>query len=133
MRPRPATRRPAARAACRLLGLWKLEDTRPTLENITKSAKAIDPADHVLAGLQSLEGTITDRTENLIASHMEAHAYQNGTLGARARVRLQNSEDFEDIMLLRELDRKGRVPGEIVCELADALAYIKALADENDE
>ena len=95
--------------------------------------KAIDPADHVLAGLQSLEGTITDRTENLIASHMEAHAYQNGTLGARARVRLQNSEDFEDIMLLRELDRKGRVPGEIVCELADALAYIKALADENDE
>jgi HD domain len=57
--------------------------------------KAIDPADHVLAGLQSLEGTITDRTETLIAYHMEAHAYQNGTLGARARVRLQNSEDFE--------------------------------------
>ncbi len=94
--------------------------------------KAIDPSDHVLAGLQSLEGTITERTETLIAYHMEAHAYQAGTLGARARVRLQNSEDFEDLMLLRELDKKGRVPGAIVCELAEALAYIKTLADEDD-
>jgi hypothetical protein len=95
--------------------------------------KAIDPSDHVLAGLQSLEGTITERTETLIAHHMEAHAYQAGTLGNRARVRLQNSEDFEDLMLLRELDKKGRVPGAIVCELAEALAYIKALADEDNE
>jgi predicted HD phosphohydrolase len=94
--------------------------------------KAIDPADHVLAGLQSLEGTITERTETLIAHHMEAHAYQNGTLGNRARARLQNSEDFEDIMLLRELDKKGRVPGAIVPELAEALAYIKNLADEDE-
>ena len=94
--------------------------------------KAIDPRDHVLAGLQSLEGTITERTENLIAYHMDAHAYRDGTLGARARVRLQNSEDFEDLMLLRELDARGRVPGAIVGELAEALAYIKALADEDD-
>jgi hypothetical protein len=36
-------------------------------------------------------------------------------------------------MLLRELDKKGRVRGAIVCELTEALAYIKALADEDDE
>lgn len=41
--------RPAARAACRLLGLWKLQDTRPTLESITKSDKAFDPADRMAA------------------------------------------------------------------------------------
>ncbi len=74
--------------------------------------KAIDPSDHVLAGLQSLEGTITDRTEFLIAFHMEAHAYRSGTLGARARLRLEQSEEFEDLMLLQELDKRGRVPGE---------------------
>ena len=95
--------------------------------------KAIDPADHVLAGLQALEGMITERTENLIALHMDALAYRNGTLGARARVRLQQSEDFEDLMLLRELDSRGRVPGAIVCEVAEALSYIRALADESDE
>jgi HD domain len=95
--------------------------------------KAIDPADHVLAGLQSLEGTLTERTETLIAYHMDAHAYRAGTLGARARVRLQNSEEFEDLMLLRELDKRGRVPGAIVCELAEALDYIMALAAEDDD
>ena len=40
----------------------------------TMVGKAIDPADHVTAGLQALEGTITARTEFLIAHHMEAHA-----------------------------------------------------------
>jgi HD domain len=95
--------------------------------------KAIDPHDHVLAGLQSLEGTITERTETLIAYHMDAHAYRNNTLGNRARVRLHQSEDFEDLMLLQECDARGRIPGAIVCELAEALAYIKALADEDNE
>jgi len=94
--------------------------------------KAIDPHDHVVAGLQALEGTITDRTETLIALHMDALAYREGTLGARARQRLQRSEEFEDLMLLRELDQRGRVPGAIVCELAEALEYIRSLEDEDD-
>ena len=46
--------------------------------------KAIDPHDHVTAAIESLEGTITDRTGWLIAHHMAAHALRNGTLGARA-------------------------------------------------
>jgi hypothetical protein len=94
--------------------------------------KAIDPRDHVAAGLQALEGTITERTTTLIAHHMEALAYRDGTLGARARGRLERSEEFEDIMFLRELDLRGRQPGAIVCELSEALDYIRGL-DEFDE
>jgi predicted nucleotidyltransferase len=95
--------------------------------------KAIDPHDHVLAALQALEGTITERTATLIALHMDALAYRDGTLGARARARLEQSEEFEDIMLLRELDCRGRQPGAVVCELAEALEYIKELEDESDD
>src|SRR4051794_18879789 len=94
--------------------------------------KAIDPADHVMAALQALEGTVTERTATLIAHHMDALAYVTGTLGARKRVRLQQSEDFEDLMLLRELDSKGRQPGAVVCEVSEALEYIRQMADEDD-
>lgn len=95
--------------------------------------KAIDPADHVVAGLQALEGTISERTETLIAHHMEALAYRNGTLGARARVRLQQSEEFDDVMLLRELDVRGRQPGAVVCEVSEALEYIRKLAEADEQ
>ncbi len=95
--------------------------------------KAIDPADHVLAGLQALEGTITERTQTLIALHMDVHGYRDGTLGARARLRLEQSEEFEDLLLLRELDKRGRQPGAVVCELEEALEFIKVLAAECDE
>jgi predicted HD phosphohydrolase/predicted nucleotidyltransferase len=94
--------------------------------------KAIDPADHVTAAIQSLEGAVTDRTMDLIAHHMEAHAYRDGTLGQRARVRLQAMDDFEDLMLLRECDRRGRVAGAPVCELAEALDYLRELEAELD-
>ena len=73
--------------------------------------KAIDPSDHVVAALQSLEGSITARTEWLIAHHMEAQALRAGTLGAKARARIQASEYYDDLMLLNELDRRGRVRG----------------------
>ena len=73
--------------------------------------KAIDPADHVAAGLQALEGTITERTEFLIRHHMDAQVYRDGTLGHRAKERLAASEHFEDLMLLRELDTAGRKRG----------------------
>lgn len=92
--------------------------------------KAIDPADHVAAGLEALEGTITDRTQFLIAHHMDAHAYNEGTLGHRARIRLQQSGDFDDLLLLRELDCAGRRRGATVCGVKEALAYLQAMEDE---
>jgi hypothetical protein len=92
--------------------------------------KAIDSSDHVAAGLEALEGTITDRTRFLIAHHMDAHAYNEGTLGHRARIRLQQSDDFDDLLLLRELDRAGRRRGAAVCGVQEALAYLQAMEDE---
>lgn len=94
--------------------------------------KAIDPSDHVNAGLQALEGTITERTQTLIALHMDALAYRDGTLGARARSRLERSEEFDDLMLLRECDSRGRVPGAEVRELEEALDHIRRLAEESE-
>lgn len=92
--------------------------------------KAIDPSDHVAAGLAALEGSITPRTEYLIAHHMDAHAYQGQTLGHRARVRLRESEDFDDLMLLQEMDVKGRRRGVIVCTVKEALDYVRSMDEE---
>ncbi len=93
--------------------------------------KAIDPADHVAAGLAALEGAITPRTQFLIAHHMDALAYYEGTLGHRAKIRLRESEDFDDLMLLRELDAAGRKRGVPVCEIGEALAVIRNLSDDS--
>ena len=92
--------------------------------------KAIDPHDHVFAALEALDGLITDRTFFLIEHHMDAFAYKDGTLGKRARRRLEESEYFEDLMLLRELDSAGRQPGMQVAELEDALDFIQELEEE---
>lgn len=92
--------------------------------------KAIDPADHVAAGLAALEGSVSPRTEFLIAHHMDAHALWQGTLGQRAKERLRESADFEDLMLLRELDAAGRRRGAAVCTVAEALDYLRALDAE---
>ena len=93
--------------------------------------KAIDPSDHVLAGLQAVEGLVSDRTAWLIAHHMEAQSLRAGTLGARARSRLQAHEDYDDLMLLADCDRRGRVPGAPVPELDEVFEYLRELADES--
>jgi hypothetical protein len=64
----------------------------------------------------------------------DAQAYQEGTLGARARVRLQNSEWFEDLALLAGLDRKGLVRGASVPELEEVFDCVRELGgDELEE
>jgi hypothetical protein len=90
--------------------------------------KAIDPADHVAAALEALEGYITPRTAWLIEHHMEAHALRDGTLGARARRRLEAAESFEELMLLCDCDRAGRQRGVEASDLEDALDHLRELA-----
>jgi len=92
--------------------------------------KAIDPYDHVDAGLEALEGMITERTEFFIAYHMEAHALRSGTLGHRAGCRLAESEDYDELLLLSELDKAGRVCGARVCTIDEALVFIRSVANE---
>lgn len=89
--------------------------------------KAIDPRDHVAAAIESLEGFITERTSWLIEHHMEAHGVLDHTIGARAKRRLQQSENYDDLILLSRCDRAGRVAGVEASELDEVLDYLRSL------
>src|SRR4051812_3296526 len=93
--------------------------------------KGIDPGDHVAAGLQALDGLITDRTRFLIEHHMLAHDYRAGTLPAKQTARLKASPDFDDLLLLSELDQAGREPGATVGSVDEALDYLRELERSN--
>ena len=90
--------------------------------------KGIDPTDHVAAGLEALSDFITARTFWLIEHHMEAHGVHDGTLGARHRRRLEQHEDYEDLLLLGACDRAGRQKSMDVSELDEALEFLRELA-----
>ncbi len=90
--------------------------------------KAIDRQHHVAAGLEALHEFITPRTAWLIEYHMLGQGLLDGTLGARARRRLQQSEHFEELQLLCECDRDGRQTGVTAPDLDEALDYIRELS-----
>lgn len=90
--------------------------------------KALDPQDHVAAALEALDGHITPRTAWLIEHHSEANALREGTLGVRSRRRLEESPDFDELMLLSRCDREGRRIGVTTPDVDDALAYLRELA-----
>lgn len=92
--------------------------------------KGIDPHDHVAAGLEALEGLISERTEWLIAHHMEGHEYRARTLGERARRRLEESEWIEDLVLLSELDEQGRKGGVVAPTVEEAIEFVRGLTEE---
>jgi hypothetical protein len=91
--------------------------------------KGIDPRDHVAAGLEALEGFITDRTRWLIEHHMEVHKIVDGTIGARAHRRLRENESYDELILLGECDRSGRVCGVETTSLEEALELLRCLGD----
>jgi len=90
--------------------------------------KGIDPTDHIAAGLEALEGFITDRTAWLIGNHSMGHAAADGSLGLRARRRLRQAESYEELLLLSHCDRAGRQAGVPAPELDEALEYVRNLA-----
>lgn len=89
--------------------------------------KGIDAGDHVAAGLEALEGFISQRTSWLIEHHMLAHRILDGTIGARAHRRLREHESYEELVLLSRCDRAGRVAGVQTTELEDAIDYVRQL------
>jgi hypothetical protein len=121
-----------------LLQVFELaRDERPWDEEFLLAAllhdvgKGIDPSDHVGAALQALDGLVTPRTAFLIENHMLAQEYKAGTLGHRQRKKLEAAEDFDDLMLLRELDDRGRVPGATVGTVDEALDFLRELERSN--
>lgn len=92
--------------------------------------KGIDRLDHVYSGLEALEDFITERTYWLIEHHMLAHKLHDRTIGARARKRLAQNENFDDLVLLGDCDRGGRQVGVQTTSLEDALDYIREISDQ---
>jgi len=90
--------------------------------------KAIDPQDHVAAGLEALVGFISDRTVWLIEHHMLGHGILDHTIGARAHRRLRKSENYDELVLLCHCDQAGRQPGADAPELEEAIEFIRELA-----
>lgn len=93
--------------------------------------KAIDPHDHVAAGLDALDGLISDRTRFFIEREADALSYRDGTLTAKKRDRLQSHPDFDELLLLAELDLAGRVPGAAVGNVDEAIDAIRKLEAES--
>lgn len=91
--------------------------------------KAIDPGDHVAAGLEALEGFIEPRTAWLIENHMLCHGLRDGSLGRRARRRLREHPWFEDLVSLGECDYGGRQAGVQVPDVDEALDYIRSIEE----
>ncbi len=92
--------------------------------------KGIDPTDHVASGLEALQGFITERTAWLIEHHMDVHRIHDGTIGSRAHRRLREHPDYEDLLLLGECDRGGRVAGVETSSLEEALDAIRFISDQ---
>ena len=92
--------------------------------------KGIDAADHVQVGLDALESYVTPRTAWLIRHHMDAHKIVDGTLGHRARQRLQANESYEDLLVLQACDRAGRKCGVETTTVEDALDYLRKMGDQ---
>lgn len=115
----------------------RARDVRPYDEEFLLAAllhdvgKGLDPYDHVAAGLQALDGLITERTRFFIEHHMQVRDYTAGKLSREVRRMLETSPDFEDLLLLRECDDAGRTPGALVGTLDEALDYLKELERSN--
>jgi hypothetical protein len=112
-------------------------DQRPYDEEFLLAAllhdvgKGLDASDHVGAGLAALDDLLTERTRFFIENHMHAHQIRAGTAPPKLRQALQNSPDYDDLLLFSELDQQGRQPGVPVPSLDEALNYLKELEREN--
>jgi hypothetical protein len=94
--------------------------------------KAIDPQDHAAAAVEALRGTLTERTEWLIAHHRDlpGQGQRDRVQTTRARRVQDSSESLDDLTLLRDLDDEGRVPGAPVGTIDEALDYLRGLEQE---
>lgn len=89
--------------------------------------KAIDRDDHVNSGVEALAEWISSKTEWLIVHHMDAHKLRTKTLGARGVRRLTSSPYYTELLILQDCDQRGRMPGYITPELAEAINYLREI------
>lgn len=89
--------------------------------------RAIDRDDPIPAAVEALGELITPRTRWLIESLPAAAGHADGSLGHRARRRLESHPDFLDALLLAEADRRGHVRGYDAPTLDGAIAILRGL------
>ena len=94
--------------------------------------RAIDRSDPVTAGVAALGDLITPRTRWLMENLHAGWFHAAGTLGLRARHRLEQHPDFLDVLLLAESDRRGRIRGYASPSLDEAIVILRALDADND-
>ena len=95
--------------------------------------KAIDPQHHAEVGAHAVENLVSERVFFLICHHTQAQLLTKGKLGHKAKVMLKQSEYFDDLLELNELNQQGREPGAEVGSLDEALLFIKNTEQEIDE
>ena len=81
--------------------------------------KAIDGATHASIGAALLEGILNENIRWLIHHHLDLLTHP-----AKTKRRLQNSDKLKQLMLLRELDLKGRDPYCQVCSPEFAINHL---------
>jgi hypothetical protein len=126
-------------------------DIRPYDEEFLLAAllhdvgKAVDPQNHVAAGIEALRGSVTERTLWLIEHQKDltprrdrstpgkegSSSGRDRPIPARLKREITESEYAEDLLLLRELDQAGRVPGQPVDTVDEVLDYLKGLEHES--
>lgn len=93
----------------------------------------IDPYDAHAATLTAVEDLVSERTMWFIQNLPTQHRKSDGTIGARARRRLDTHEDAEALRLLAECDLQGRVPGRKVGSLNETLQTLFEMTYEDDD
>lgn len=92
--------------------------------------RGIDPYDSVAATLMAVQEIVSERSLWLIDNLATQHRASEGTIGARARRRIDQHPDADVLRLLAECDSEGRVPGRPVCSLQEAIDHLKQLDDQ---
>lgn len=114
-----------------------VREERPFDEELLTAAlvhdvgRAIDRSDPLAAALAALEALVTPRTLWLVEQLPAARAYRDGSLGQRARRRLEAHADFLDALLLADAERKARIRGYDTPSLDEAIAALRGLADDH--
>lgn len=88
----------------------------------------IDPKDAVRATSTALQDIVSVRTLWLVENLPTQHRIADGTIGMRARRRLDQHEDNDELRLLAICDLEGRLPGRQVAELHAVIQTIKDLS-----
>lgn len=89
--------------------------------------RALDREEPISAAVEALGDLVTARTRWLIESLPVARGHADGSLGHRARRRLEAHPDFLDVLLLAEADRRGHVRGYDAPSLDEAIAILRDL------